>query len=71
MLTITFTQDELHALGALLDAAVKATGMQGAKAAVPLYEKLEKAVAEANAPKSNVKPDFKGVPLNNEQQETE
>lgn len=54
MLTITFTQDELQTLGALLDAAVKATGMQGAKAAVPLYEKLEKAVAEANAPKTEL-----------------
>ena len=47
--TITLTQDELQALGALLDAAVKATGIQGAKAAVPLYAKLEAAVAEANA----------------------
>ena len=46
---ITLTQDELQALGALLDAAVKATGIQGAKAAVPLYAKLEAAVAEANA----------------------
>ena len=51
MLTVTFTQEELNALAALLDAAVKATGLQGAKAAVPLFEKLEKAVAEANAPK--------------------
>lgn len=48
---IDFNSSELQALGALLDAAVKATGMQGAKAAVPLYEKLEAAVAEANAPK--------------------
>ena len=47
--TITLTQDELQALGALLDAAVKATGIQGAKAAVPLYAKLEAAVAETNA----------------------
>ena len=47
--TITLTQDELQALGALLDAAVKATGIQGATAAVPLYAKLEAAVAEANA----------------------
>ena len=47
---ISFTQSELQALGALLDAAVKATGMQGAKAAVPLFEKLEAAVAEANKP---------------------
>ena len=47
---ISFTQSELQALGALLDAAVKATGMQGAKAAVPLFEKLEAAVADANKP---------------------
>ena len=52
MITITLNQEELQALGALLDAAVKATGMQGAKAAVPLFDKLEKAVAEANAPKT-------------------
>ena len=48
-ITITLTQDEIQALGALLDAAIKATGIQGAKAAVPLYAKLEAAVAEANA----------------------
>lgn len=48
-ITIVLNQDELHALGALIDAAVKATGIQGAKAAVPLYAKLEAAVAEANA----------------------
>ena len=47
--TITLTNEELQALGALLDAAVKATGIQGAKVAVPLYAKLEAAVAEANA----------------------
>lgn len=47
--TIDLTQDELNALGALIDAAVKATGIQGAKAAVPLYAKLEAAVAAANA----------------------
>lgn len=48
-ITLTLTQEEIQALGALLDAAVKATGIQGAKAAVPLYAKLEAAVAEANA----------------------
>lgn len=53
MITITLTQEELQALGALLDAAVKATGIQGAKAAVPLYAKLEAAVAQANAPKEH------------------
>ena len=49
MLNITFTQAELNALSALLDAAVKATGIQGAKAALPLVDKLERAVADANA----------------------
>ena len=52
MITLTLTQDEVQALGALIDAAVKATGIQGAKAAVPLYAKLEAAVAEASAPKN-------------------
>jgi hypothetical protein len=51
MITLTLNQEEVQALGALLDAAVKATGIQGAKAAVPLYAKLEDAVAAANAPK--------------------
>lgn len=49
MINLTLSQDEVQALGALLDAAVKATGIQGAKAAVPLYAKLEAEVAEANA----------------------
>ena len=49
MITITLTNEELQALGALIDVAVKASGIQGAKAAVPLYAKLEQAVAEANA----------------------
>ena len=49
--TVTFDNNDLQALSALLDAAVKATGMAGAKAAVPLYAKLEAAVAEANAKK--------------------
>lgn len=69
MLTVTFTQEELNALGSLLDVAVKASGIQGARAALPIIDKLERAVAQANAPKpdapkSNVTPDFKGVPLN-------
>jgi predicted DNA-binding transcriptional regulator YafY len=51
MLTVTFTQDELTAIAALLDAAVKSTGIQGAKAALPIIAKLEQAVAEANKPK--------------------
>jgi hypothetical protein len=47
-ITLTLNSAEVQALGALLDAAVKASGIQGAKAAVPLFEKLEQAVAEAN-----------------------
>lgn len=53
MINLTLDQNEVQALGALLDAAVKATGIQGAKAAVPLYVKLEAAVAEANKEKSD------------------
>jgi hypothetical protein len=51
MITITFDQNELNALAALLDTAVKATGLQGARAALPIIDKLEKAVADANKPK--------------------
>ena len=47
---ISFSSSELQALGALLDAAVKATGIQGAKAALPIVAKLEAAVAQANTP---------------------
>jgi hypothetical protein len=50
MINLTLSQDEVQALGALLDVAVKASGIQGAKAAVPLFAKLEAAVAEANKP---------------------
>jgi len=49
-INIEFTASEVQALGALIDAAVKATGMQGAKAAMPIYTKLEAAVAVANNP---------------------
>ena len=54
MITLTLDQNEVQALGALIDAAVKATGIQGAKAAVPLYAKLEDAVATANKETSDV-----------------
>jgi len=54
MLTVTFTQEELSALASLLDVAVKATGIQGARAALPIIDKLEKAVAQANAPQPEV-----------------
>lgn len=48
-LTIEFTASEIQNLGALLDAAVKATGIQGGKIAVPIMAKLEEAVAAHNA----------------------
>lgn len=48
MITLTFDQNELQAISGLLDAAIKATGIQGAKVAVPIYLKFETAVAEAN-----------------------
>jgi hypothetical protein len=54
MLTITFTQDELNALASLLDVAVKATGIQGARAALPLIEKLEKEARREIAPQPEV-----------------
>jgi len=49
MINISLNNEELQNLGLLLDAAVKAGGMAAARAAVPLFDKLEKAVAEYNA----------------------
>jgi len=49
MITITLTQDELNALSALLDAGVKAIGINAVKPAALLLAKLEAAVAAANA----------------------
>lgn len=46
--TITLSQDELTALAGLLDAGIKATGLQGVKQAAAILTKLEAAVAEAN-----------------------
>jgi hypothetical protein len=50
-ITVTFNQEDLNTLQALIDVAVKATGLQGAKAALGIMAKLEAAVAEVNAPK--------------------
>jgi hypothetical protein len=50
MVSVNFTQDELNTLGQLLDVAVKASGLQGAKPALAILEKLEAAVAKANEP---------------------
>jgi hypothetical protein len=49
--SVEFTLDEIQALAGLIDAGVKSVGIQGVKAAALLIDKLEKAVAEANAPK--------------------
>jgi isocitrate lyase len=48
-ITIELTAQEIQNLGILLDAAVKATGIQGGKIAVPIIEKLETVVAAHNA----------------------
>jgi hypothetical protein len=50
MLNLSLNNDELQSLTALLDAGVKATGLQSVKAAAALLAKLEAAVAEANKP---------------------
>ena len=50
MITLTLDQNELQALAGLLDAGVKATGLQSVKLAASLLTKLETAVAEANKP---------------------
>lgn len=42
---VEFTQEDLNLLTALLDAAVKATGLQGAKPALAIMAKLESAIA--------------------------
>ena len=50
MINISLTQEELTALAGLLDAGVKATGLQSVKLAASLLTKLEAAVAAANKP---------------------
>ena len=45
---ISFNTEELQNLGALLDIAIKSTGTQGARVAMPLIIKLENAVREYN-----------------------
>ena len=51
MLNLTLNNEELQSLTALLDAGVKATGLQSVKSAAALLTKLEEAVADANKPK--------------------
>lgn len=45
---VEFNQQDLNDLQALLDAAVKALGLQAAKPSIKLVEKLEAAVAVTN-----------------------
>jgi hypothetical protein len=49
MIKIELTQNELTALAGLLDLGVKSAGLSAVKTAASLLEKLEAAVAEANA----------------------
>lgn len=46
--SVTFTQEELNNLSALLDMAVKASGLQGAKAALAIISKIESAIQSSN-----------------------
>jgi hypothetical protein len=48
-INVELTQEDLNAIAGLFDAAVKATGVQGAKVALPVLAKLEAAVEDANA----------------------
>jgi hypothetical protein len=47
--TVSFSQDELNALTALLDLSVKSGGIQAARPALVIMAKLEAAVAAVNA----------------------
>ena len=47
--TITLNQDELNALTQLLDVAVKAVGIQGARPALAIMDRLQFAVNQANS----------------------
>lgn len=51
MIKLTLTQEELSAMAGLMDLGVKAGGISVVKTAASLLEKLEAAVAEANASK--------------------
>lgn len=51
-INVEFNHDDLNVLHSLLDVAVKASGLQGAKAALAIMAKLEAAVAAANEQKA-------------------
>lgn len=48
---VSLTSEELNALTALLDIAVKASGIQGIRPALAIIDKLEQSVKIANAAK--------------------
>lgn len=50
MLNITLNNDELQMLTRLIDAGVRGLGLDGVKPAALIIDKLERAVAQANAP---------------------
>lgn len=52
--TVTFTQDDLNNISALIDAAVKAQGLNAARAALVIMAKLEQAVQATNVPPAPV-----------------
>jgi hypothetical protein len=54
MLNLSLNNEELQALTKLIDAGVRGLGLDGVKPAAIIIDKLEKAVAAANAPKPEV-----------------
>jgi hypothetical protein len=54
MLNIQLSNEELQILTKLLDAGVRGLGLDGVKPAAIIIDKLEKAVAQANAPQPEV-----------------
>ena len=51
-ISVDLNQDELNALVSLIDAGVKATGLNGAKIAVIVMGKLEEAINKVNSKNS-------------------
>jgi glycine cleavage system H lipoate-binding protein len=49
MVNLELTPEEIQSLGRLINTAVQAGGIEAAKVALPIYAKLETAVANANA----------------------
>ena len=50
MLNLSLSNEDLQILTKLLDAGVRGLGLDGVKPAAIIIDKLEKAVAQANAP---------------------